>query len=314
MTNPRTIMNENSQIESANVEPEESIGSRLRRAREGMGISTEELAARLHVPLELVRDAERDCFDRLGAEVYVRGYLRATCRALSLSEQLAADYRGVVEPPALQPMRKASLLERLLERSARSLVYIVLTASIGIPVLWFALRSPQNAVVATTPLTQLDPVPVAPPDSAVPAAREGDSSPAPPASVVATPTDDQPKVPVVASLSGFLDAPSAAVPRSAPAAAAAVPVPKAGSLVLSFQSESWLEVRDFGGRLLDEVLARPGDERSYPLGAGMHVVLGNAGGVRVRIDERNIDLKPYQRANVARFAVSSRGEVASDRD
>lgn len=306
-------MNEQSEVESAEVE--ESIGSRLRQAREGRGMSIEELAARLRVPLQLVRDVERDCFERLGADVYVRGHLRATCRELSLSEQLAACYRGVAEQPTLQPMLKASLLDRLLEHSTRSLVYIVLTASIGIPVVWFALRSPQNVGTVPAQLARLDPVPVARPDA--PVARDGDAIATADLATPVVPAmaqgGDTQGAPVVASLSGFLDTPSAAaaVPEPAPPV---VSEPVVGALTLSFRSESWVEVRDADNRPLDEVLARSGDERSYPLGPGMRVVLGNASGVSARIGERALDLKPFQRANVARFAVSSQGEVRPDRD
>lgn len=54
---------------------------------------------------------------------------------------------------------------------------------------------------------------------------------------------------------------------------------------------------------------RAGDNRTFDLGAGLRVVLGNATAVRVQQAGSIVDTAPYQRANVARFTVSSDGSV-----
>jgi cytoskeleton protein RodZ len=44
------------------------------------------------------------------------------------------------------------------------------------------------------------------------------------------------------------------------------------------------------------------------------VALGNAGGVEVRRGAEALDLQPFRRANVARFAVSSDGSLQPSSD
>ena len=63
------------------------------------------------------------------------------------------------------------------------------------------------------------------------------------------------------------------------------------------------------GTTVEQGLMRAGDNRTFDLGAGLRVVLGNATAVRVQQAGSIVDTAPYQRANVARFTVSSDGSV-----
>ena len=54
---------------------------------------------------------------------------------------------------------------------------------------------------------------------------------------------------------------------------------------------------------------RAGEDRSYEAGRVGRVKLGNATAVEVQQGGSIVDVKPFQRANVARFAVSSDGSV-----
>src|SRR3546814_20088172 len=56
----------------------------------------------------------------------------------------------------LAPMVNSSAFQRVVEFSTRSLVYVVLTASIAIPVFWFALNAPGTQ--QGKPLTRIDPL------------------------------------------------------------------------------------------------------------------------------------------------------------
>ncbi len=56
---------------------------------------------------------------------------------------------------------------------------------------------------------------------------------------------------------------------------------------------------------------RAGEARSFPLAEVARVVLGNAAAVRVQQGDSIVDLTPFRRANVARFAVSSDGSVTA---
>ena len=57
-------------------------------------------------------------------------------------------------------------------------------------------------------------------------------------------------------------------------------------------------------------LLRAGDERRYAQGEVGRIKLGDATAVEVQQAGSTVDLAPYQRANVARFTVSSEGSLA----
>ena len=60
-------------------------GSRLRQAREAAGLSQEDVAGRLKMPLRVVQSLENEDWDRLGAPVFVRGQLRSYSRLVGLA-------------------------------------------------------------------------------------------------------------------------------------------------------------------------------------------------------------------------------------
>ena len=58
-----------------------------------------------------------------------------------------------------------------------------------------------------------------------------------------------------------------------------------------------------------EGLLKAGTERSFEMAQIGRVVLGNAAAVEVQKSGSTVDMTPYKRANVARFAVSSDGSL-----
>jgi transcriptional regulator with XRE-family HTH domain len=71
----------------------ESVGRGLRRAREGRGMSLAELSTLTRIPAATLRAIERDHFDGLPGEVFVRGFLRSIAKAVGLSaDAVVAKY------------------------------------------------------------------------------------------------------------------------------------------------------------------------------------------------------------------------------
>ena len=64
------------------------------------------------------------------------------------------------------------------------------------------------------------------------------------------------------------------------------------------------------GSSVEKALIKSGETRSFSPGQVGRMVLGNASAVEVQQAGTIVDLSPYQRANVARFTVSSDGSVA----
>ena len=275
------------QVGTDGIAPDGSrgCGSRLRKAREAAGMSQEDVAGRLKMPLRVVQSLENEDWDRLGAPVFVRGQLRSYSRLVGLATSTTLEASGVapVEPLKLVSHGHTPRLQRLMEQGTRRLVYIVITAAIVIPV-WLATKphlagtNPASVRPLDVPAIGADPLGATTPE-------RGDTAA----------TDAQ--EPVVASLAPMAHRPSA------------VPV-----LTLRLTADSWVQVVGHNGEVLEQGLLPAGETRSYTAGEVARVVLGNAPAVSVRQAGEVVDLAPFTRANVARFTVSSDGSVAAAAD
>jgi cytoskeleton protein RodZ len=271
-------------------------GERLRQAREASGQTIDEVAARLRMSSQVVRSLEDEQWERLGAPVFVRGQLRSYARLLGVdvSGVLEQAQVGPIVPPTLVSHTHTPRARRIAESVGRRLLYVGITAALAVPV-WFATRTHFDAAAPST--ASLDVIPatvaVAPPQGASAEA----AAPAPaPAAAAATP-ERPAATPYMASLTPV---PRAAAPASAPAT---------GALEMRFAGDSWVDIAGPDGGTVEKALIRAGQTRSFNPGQIGRVVLGNASAVEVQQNGAMIDLGPYRRANVARFAVSSEGSV-----
>lgn len=284
----------------ANPQPESGPGMRLREAREQAGLSIPEVAARLRLRTTVVEAIEREDMAALGAPVFARGYVDGYVRLLGLPselvEQLLPRDQVVSTAPLLQSSNRASRGRYMMDRFARRLVYVALTASIVVPVVLLStsdhlpepaeLLSPLNApAVAVTDIQPLDEAAPAPPEEVGP--------PAPPAEQA-----------VMASFTPFYSS-----ARNATSAPVATPTPTVEGLVLEISGDSWVEVIAADGTRLTHDLLRAGARPSFEPGTVSRVLLGNAAAVTVRLNGEKVDISRFQRANVARFAVSSDGSL-----
>jgi len=257
----------------------QGCGKRLRTAREAAGLSVQDVASRLKMPVRVVESLEAEDWSRLGAPVFIRGQLRSYARLLGLATDVVHVASGVepVRPVELVPRTYVPRMRIIAEQSARRLVYVVITAAIALPV-WLATRphlAPQDPVSGSLDVSV---------GMNAGAAADEASGPAP----------------LVASM--------APVPqRQAPAPAVQ---PEAAGLELRVSGESWVELATPEGGVLEQALLHDGDVRRFAPGEVGDVVLGNARAVEVRRNGVAQDLSPYLRANVARFTVSSDGSLA----
>lgn len=261
----------------------------MREARVAAGLELREAASRLHMPVRVVEALEQGRWDVIGAPVFVRGQLRSYARLLGVDlEPLLATQ--VAAPVAVELVSHAHTprLQRVMESIGRRAVYVVITAAIAVPV-WLATRSHFNEVAPAT--ASLDVVPAPAPGSDPRMARP---EPAP------VPPGPRGSLPAVPDAGPYVASLAPAVRQQAVAA---------GALELSFEGDSWMEVTSGDGRVLEQRLMREGETRSFQAGEVAGVVLGNASAVRVQQAGSIVDLAPFRRANVARFAVSSDGSV-----
>lgn len=271
---------------NANIQGDaQGCGGRLREARTAAGLSVQEVATRLRMPVHVVEALEAGRWQVIGASVFVRGQLRSYARLLAVDVEPFLD--AEVAPTAavnLVSHAHAPRYQRLMENMGRRAVYVVITAAIAVPV-WLATRSHFADAPPTT--ASLDAVP---PESA-PVASSAQPAPLPVEPGAAPAAADS--APYVASL-------APPVGRAGPAT---------GKLAFDFSGESWVQVIAPDGSTVEQGLMHAGDSRTFDVGSGLRVVLGNASAVRVQQAGSIVDTAPYQRANVARFTVSSDGSV-----
>lgn len=260
------------------------VGEQLRVARMEAGLTVADVAARLRMQLRMVEALEAEDWIRLGAPVFIRGQLRSYLRLLKLPQSLADDVSDAsARPPELTPRTYTPPMQRMLDKAMGRAVYVVITALIAVPV-WVATRShvDDSRPVETASLGL---------DGNVEAFAE-------------TPRATRP-VPVTASLG--------ALPKRAPVVAS-VPVTddaqSGAGLVMRFSGDSWIEVIGPDGAQVEQALVQAGQERRFEAGTVGRVKLGNAGAVEVSSGGDVQDLSRFQRANVARFTVSSDGALA----
>ena len=260
------------------TDPNQGCGQRLRAAREAAGLSIQDVATRLKMPVRVVESLEAEDWNRLGAPVFIRGQLRSYGRLLGLVTETVHAASGVapVQPVELKPRTYVPRVRIMAEQAARRLVYVVITAAIALPV-WLATRphlAPQDTVSGS-----LD-VPAEVADEPDGRALRGPR-------------------PLIASM--------APVPQRQ---AAPLAVSPASAFELHMSGDSWVEITAPDGRVVEQSLLKEGAVRSYGAGEVGGVVLGNAGAVQVRRNGVEQDIAPYLRANVARFTVSSDGSLA----
>ncbi|HHW4678712.1 MAG TPA: helix-turn-helix domain-containing protein [Xylella sp.] len=258
-------------------------GQLLRDARRAVGLTLDDVATSLRMPIHVVRSLEEENWERLGAPVFVRGQLRGYARFLNveLDPLFEQVFLTEIEPAELVSYAHIQRARYLLESITRKAMYVMITGVFAVPV-WYAMRSnfepraPRTASLEMAPQLSKSKLLGRPvPESE----RSSDRS-----------------APFIASM--------APVPRND-----SMPSEQSRSLVLNFKGDSWTEVIAPDGRPIEKALIPTGEVRRYVLGQVGRVVLGNAAEVEVQESGNIVDLTPYKRANVARFAVSSDGSV-----
>lgn len=291
---------------NASTAPSESaldladLGQRLQQGRVAAGWSLDDVAMKLHLPLATVADLEAGRSERIGTPVYLKGFLRSYLKLLALPEDWAdaalraarAEHVPPIMPAAGAVARRVPWIERY--KWAAS--YVVGTALALTAVHWLVSNTPQlgfpDAPRPASVAVQLPP----------PAPELTVAEPVPPVAADAEPnlTPATDEAPVMASLNPFR------VPGSdAPAAAAE------SLLTLSFEQQSWVDVRDQNGEKLAFQTVAAGEKRTFSVGAPFSVLIGNARGVRAELQGEALDLEPYVRGNVAKFAVAADGKASA---
>jgi len=80
-----------STINKASNEPLVSVGSLLKEAREKRKLSLEDAAAKLFSDPDILEDLENNIFEKLGGNVFIKGYIRNYSKLLDLDSTELID-------------------------------------------------------------------------------------------------------------------------------------------------------------------------------------------------------------------------------
>lgn len=275
-------------------------GRTLAQARAARNLTVIEVAQQLKLSATQIEALEADAYEQLPGPVFVRGFVRNYARLLELDADGLVDKVGL--PHAPSPASAAIPLSRNIpfpERGRTNWVPYasVLVLIIGVMVLFEIFFSTPSATVvsAVTPKSAAVPVmePVSPAKEMLPAAPQ----PLPQTGAVA----------VTAAVESAAPPASASVPAPAPALAPApAPAPAQADmaeLFFTFETASWVEVRDRNERIVFSQLNPAGTEQRVQGRRPLSLVIGNARGVRLTYNGQPFDLTPHTRVEVARFTL-----------
>lgn len=91
----------------------DSIGTFLRRTREGRAMSIGEVARATRIPTSAIERIEADHFDDLPGEVFTRGFLKAYAAAVGLMpDEVLARYTAARRVVSVEPLPIATPVQR----------------------------------------------------------------------------------------------------------------------------------------------------------------------------------------------------------
>jgi cytoskeleton protein RodZ len=284
-----------------------SIGPRLRAAREARGLSVADCGRELHLPIKVLERLEAEDFGSPEHFVFLRGALNSYAGFLGLPPGSCDDVLRAVAPPeqpALVSVTRTSQTRWLLQRYGTAATYIVLTATIAVPLVLLGLRGGLHRPTAR--IVSLD-------QPAVPAAAPTASVTTPRVAKV-TPTVDD--TPFRASMTPFAAIglnDDGAVSKAAANTVPATPAPTGQhTLTLNASADCWFEITDADGNRVDSGMLHAGDSRSWHSAGVLHVTLGNAAGVSVARDGQPFALDSVGHANVAHFDVFGSSDASEN--
>jgi len=259
-----------------------AIGEALGDRRRSLGLSIDDVALKLKFMPRQIEALETGRFERLAGGSFTRGMIRSYARALDVDPEplLARLPSQAPSADSLAEFVKSRPIPITDASRGVNLLYTVLSLGIVAVIAavaweWQAERSASERMTflrPTEPSPRAEPVPRSEP-VAVATTKLAPAEPA---------------------------APPAPAPEIAPAAEPK-PAPGVRRITLQFGQEAWVTVRARDGKVLVAQLNPAGSERVVEGRPPFELVIGNAEHVRVRYDDRDVDLAPHMKIDVARL-------------
>ena len=294
-------------------------GHLLRQAREEQGLSQKETARDLHLTSKVINAIEEDDFELIPSFVFARGYIRSYARHLGLDGQaLVAEFDLAYGVPnnSAKPMsaiRKGVQQSKPGDTWVKLISIVFVVGLVAASIVWWQSQNgsqmlPQLSSGAAQEL---------PSDSLVEGLDTDDVN----LDLLLLSTNESEVDAIVPEAESIIESEQAQVvvvePVVDPVAEAAteqapkevtdavVLLPNQAQLVMVFDKDCWVEIKDANGKMVLSDLYSAGDTIEQVITAPIEVLLGRSSGVAtMTFDGRTIDLKPHTRKDIARLTLS----------
>jgi cytoskeleton protein RodZ len=233
------------------------FGSSFKTARESMGLPLDQIATETRISTRFLEAIENEDFQVLPGGIFSRGFIRTYAERLGLdSEKAVAEYERISSYNEAAVMEGLRVSSPPPEKSNRILYPIAIGALVLLVIIYyiatrespvFVTASPPAAAPATSPA----PEPVA----------------APP---ISPPTTEVP----------------AATTETAPVVPPAAPVKDVLTLNLEVTETTWVKISADGTDVVAGEILQPGTTRRYTAQSSIGVVVGNAGGLTIKVNNK----------------------------
>ena len=294
-------------------------GHLLRQAREEQGLSQKETARDLHLTSKVINAIEEDDFELIPSFVFARGYIRSYARHLGLDGQaLVAEFDLAYGVPnnSAKPMsaiRKGVQQSKPGDTWVKLISIVFVVGLVAASIVWWQSQNgsqmlPQLSSGAEQELPSGTLVEGLDTDDAnldllLLSTNESEVDAIVPEAESIIESEQAQVVVVEPVVDPVAEAASEQAPKEV--TDAVVLLPNQAQLVMVFDKDCWVEIKDANGKMVLSDLYSAGDTIEQVITAPIEVLLGRSSGVAtMTFDGRTIDLKPHTRKDIARLTLS----------
>nr|WP_086941240.1 RodZ domain-containing protein [Thaumasiovibrio occultus] len=289
-------------------------GEVLKRAREAMGLTQDDVAKRLRLRTSVIQDIEANRFNQEKVSTFMRGYIRSYAKCVQLDEERVLAYLPADES-AEQTMQSFSRRTNREKHDSRvmNLTWAIAALMIGVTAAWWWQSvQPSDVIEGAAPAVVEETVeavaePMAPEVVEVTATEIATPVSAAQSTLEAANVSGAEPTIAAAALS-VQDATSGAVSTTdvviaeEPVAEITTPDANVPALVLTFSGDCWVEVRDGRNRRLVREIRKAGETLELEGDSPFKLVLGAPDVVELRYQGETVDLSQWE-GGVASFSL-----------
>ena len=293
-----------------NADMFDTPGQILRSQREKLGLSTQEIAKRIHLDISIIEAIENDSNEGMPTATYVRGYLRSYAKSVSAdADKIIKLYKSnsPPPPPEILPEVKPPTQASSSDKPVKAFTYLITLGLVLLLLIWYQSNfvvdtstvSNQNINNTKTSINGVDITYkiVNHPDSwQWPESEHGEEPVTP---VTSNRNDNlELKTDSGKQVTGMSD--NKEIDNDSSVSTTGQ---EADILDLKLTRDSWIEVYDTDNKRLFRDLALAGEQHTIKGTAPFTVLLGFSNGVTVKFNGKLFDTEPYSNNGIARFTL-----------